>query len=227
MRGERSAIAAPSPNCGARRNGAVPDMIVLHYTAMKHAAAARDWLCNPESQVSAHYLIARDGTLWQLVDEEARAWHAGAGAWGECTDVNSRSIGIELDNDGRAPFAAPMMDRLEELMRGIMRRWRITPARVVAHSDIAPTRKIDPGHHFDWRRLARQDLSVWPEPAVPGDVWDDLRKAGYRWADGQEDAVLRAFRSRFRPGAADCGGAPDQADAALAAGLAARFPCDG
>ncbi|WP_089883581.1 N-acetylmuramoyl-L-alanine amidase [Citreimonas salinaria] len=200
-------------------------MIVLHYTAMKDAVAARDWLCNPESQVSAHYLIGRDGTLWQMVDEDARAWHAGAGAWGACADVNSRSIGIELDNDGATPFAAPLMDRLEDLLRGIMRRWSIPSARVVAHSDIAPGRKIDPGRRFDWRRLALQDLSVWPEPATPGDAWVDLRRAGYRWAEGQEDAVLGAFRSRFRPDATALGGAPDRVDAALAAGLAAGFPC--
>ncbi len=225
MRGEASAIAAPSPNFGDRRDGATPDMIVLHYTAMKDAVSARDWLCNPESQVSAHYLIGRDGTLWQMVDEDARAWHAGAGAWGACTDVNSRSIGIELDNTGAVPFAASLMDRLEDLLRGVMGRWRIEPARVVAHSDTAPGRKIDPGRRFDWRRLARSGLCVWPEAGAPGDPWVDLHRIGYRWANGQRDAVLEAFRSRFRPEAAGRGGAPDAVDAALAAGLATRFPC--
>jgi N-acetylmuramoyl-L-alanine amidase len=225
VRGEPGAIAAPSPNAGDRRDGARPDMILLHYTAMADAPAARDWLCAPESQVSAHYLVGRDGTLWQLVCETRRAWHAGAGAWGAVGDVNSRSIGIELDNDGATPFAAPLMDRLEALLRGVMARWEIAPDRVLAHSDTAPGRKIDPGPRFDWARLARGGLAVWPDVAEPGDFHDDLRAFGYRWQPGNEAAVLHAFRMRFRPSAAARADGPDRQDARLAAALARRYPC--
>lgn len=115
-------------------------------------------LCSPEHEVSAHYLIARDGRVYQLVAEDARAWHAGAGCWAGQSDVNSHSIGIELDNDGAAPFAAPLMDALEALLRDIMARRGISPQNVLAHSDTAPGRKIDPGPKFDWRRLQRQGL---------------------------------------------------------------------
>ena len=158
------ALTHPSPNFGPRRDGARPVLVVLHYTAMAIAQAALDRLCDPEAEVSAHYLIAADGTLCSLVAEEKRAWHAGAGAWGGIADVNSRSIGIELDNDGASPFPAPLMTTLEALLAGILDRWRIGPAGVIAHSDMAPGRKSDPGPRFDWQRLARGGLAVWPAP---------------------------------------------------------------
>jgi len=125
---------------------------------MQSAGDALERLSDPAYEVSAHYLIARDGTVYQLVDEELRAWHAGAGQWGAITDINSHSIGIELDNDGASPFAAPMMAALELLLKAIMHRWSISPSGVLAHSDTAPLRKIDPGPRFDWARLARQGL---------------------------------------------------------------------
>src|SRR5690606_35918468 len=112
---------------------------------MASAEAALARLCDPVAEVSAHYLIGRDGRIWQLVEEEARAWHAGTGEWRGRGDVNSRSIGIELDNDGRSPFAAPLMDALEALLPGILARWSIPTHGVIAHSDFAPARKIDPG----------------------------------------------------------------------------------
>ncbi len=196
-------------------------MVVLHYTAMSSAEEARDWLCNTEAQVSAHYVLAEDGRLWQLVDEDARAWHAGAGGWGDTQDVNSRSIGIEISNTGRQPFPEPQMAVLEGLLAGILSRWSIPAHRVVAHSDTAVGRKIDPGPHFDWRRLALQGLSVWPEPATPGQFEKDAARFGYHWQSGQEDALLDAFRLRFRPWAT---GLLDETDRALMAGLAARWP---
>lgn len=119
--------------------------MVIHYTAMKSAAAALNTLCNPDTQVSAHYLIAPDGEVLSLVPEDLRAWHAGAGRWGSVTDVNSRSIGIELANNGFTPFASAQMDALTELLKGIRARWDIRPERVIGHSDMAPGRKIDPG----------------------------------------------------------------------------------
>ncbi|MYM56584.1 N-acetylmuramoyl-L-alanine amidase [Thalassovita mangrovi] len=198
-------------------------MIVLHYTAMVSAEAALERLCDPCTEVSAHYLIGEQGQLWQMVDEEMRAWHAGAGAWGGVRDVNSRSIGIELSNLGTHPFSEPQMAVLEALLPGIMARWQIPPERVIAHSDMAPERKCDPGPRFDWRRLAWQGLSVWPDPGAPGDFAADAARFGYAVGDFGEAAVLNAFRDRFRPRAT---GALDDTDRALMAALAARFPVD-
>lgn len=213
----------PSPNCGNRRGGLRPSLVVLHFTAMASATEARARLCDPVAEVSAHWLIDRDGRAEQLVDESLRAWHAGAGAWAGAGDVNSRSIGIELQNTGAEPFAEPQMAALEALLSAILARWGIAPQGVIAHSDMAPDRKADPGPRFDWRRLARQGLSVWPEPGrPPGDLAADLRRFGY--PDLTEDLLLRAFRLRFRPWAT---GPRDATDAALAADLAARFAVDG
>lgn len=204
---------------------------------MTQAQEAVRWLCAPEAQVSAHYLIARTGGITRMVPEHARAWHAGAGSWGTCLDVNSASIGIELDNDGLSPFAAPLMDALEGLLSEIMARWSLPPQAVIGHSDLAPGRKIDPGGRFDWRRLARSNLAVWPEvPAeLPASITDE--PDGGASADGfaadlarfgmtcpVSDAVrLAAFRSRFRPGAT---GPLDRADRALAHVLARDWPVD-
>ena len=215
-------LSHPSPNFGERRGGATPHLIVLHYTAMDSAGAALDRLCDPSAEVSAHYLIGQDGAVASLVREDQRAWHAGAGGWGACTDVNSASIGIELDNDGASPFSARLMDALEGLLDDVMNRWGIKPEGVIAHADMAPHRKSDPGPRFDWRRLSRGGRSVWPAPADPALPFDDLaRRFGY--PDEAPDAVLAAFRARFRPGAT---GPVSEADRALAADLANRFPVD-
>ncbi len=216
----------PSPNVGARRLAALPDMVVLHHTAMESAEAALQRLCETEppaglSPVSCHYLIAEDGRLWQLASEADRAWHAGAGQWGGVTDVNSRSIGIELANPAPNPFAEAQMARLEWLLPQILERWSIPPERVIGHSDMAPERKSDPGPKFDWRRLARQGLSIWPDDRAEeqGDAWADLRRIGYPEAD--REALLAAFRMRFRPGAR---GPLSREDRIAARDLARRFP---
>ncbi|MEM1387889.1 MAG: N-acetylmuramoyl-L-alanine amidase [Pseudomonadota bacterium] len=199
-------IAHPSPNFGERRNGATPRFIVLHYTAMASAQAALERLCDPDAEVSAHYLIGRDGTAWQLVDERKRAWHAGAGAWGACTDINSNSIGIELDNSGDCPFAEPLMARLEALMQAIMARHGIAADGVIGHSDMAPGRKVDPGPRFDWLRLEQQGLAaprgIHPDPenATMDRFRSRARAVGYT-ADVGDEALLSAVRLRFRPGA--------------------------
>ncbi|WP_177172677.1 N-acetylmuramoyl-L-alanine amidase [Loktanella sp. DSM 29012] len=197
-------------------------MIVLHYTAMADHAAAARVLCDPAREVSAHYLIGTDGEVLALVPEDQRAWHAGAGRWGCVTDVNSRSIGIEMSNIGTCPFAAAQMDALCDLVAGIMGRWNIPAHRVIGHSDMAPGRKIDPGARFDWRRLALEGLSIWPERATPGDFRADLARFGYT-ADVDDDTLLAAFRLRFRPRHT---GPLDDTDRALAADLAARFGVD-
>ena len=213
----------PSPNFGPRRDGAVPDLVVLHYTAMESCDAARDRLCDPQAEVSAHYLISETGTCWQLVEEDMRAWHAGAGQWGDVTDVNSRSIGIELANTGAHPFSEPQMAALETLLRDIMQRHSIAPERMIAHSDMAPDRKYDPGPRFDWRRLAMSDLSIWPQKSDKEiEFTDSAYQFGYS-TEASENDILQAFRSRFRPWD---DGPLDTTDCTLMADLAQRFPFD-
>ncbi len=193
----------PSPNFGARRNGLTPSMIVLHYTAMTSAAAALARLCDSGAQVSAHYLIGSDGTVWQMVREDMRAWHAGAGEWAGLDDINSRSVGIELDNRGDHPFAEPQMRALEGLLPRIMARQSIGAGGVIGHSDLAPGRKCDPGPRFDWARLARLGLAsaigtgADSEPDV--DRFRNLaRNAGFT-APASDEVLLNAVRLRFRP----------------------------
>ncbi|MFN4099358.1 MAG: N-acetylmuramoyl-L-alanine amidase [Pararhodobacter sp.] len=212
-------IRHPSPNQGPRRDGLQPALVVLHYTEMVSAEAALDRLCDPAAQVSSHYLIGRDGRVWQLVDEDQRAWHAGAGEWLGASDVNSRSIGIELDNDGKSPFSAPLMNALEPLLAGILTRWAIPPAGVIAHSDMAPGRKIDPGPRFDWRRLGRQGLALWP--ATMGDPQAPLNASLDALGYPEVPPALRlaAFRLRFRPGQTGPEDAIDRARAEAAARL--------
>lgn len=213
----------PSLNFGPRRAGAVPDMIVLHYTAMPSCAEARARLCDPAAEVSAHYLISEAGVVEALVPEELRAWHAGAGAWGAVRDVNSRSIGIELANGGGLPFPEPQMAALEALLADVMRRWSIPAHRVIGHSDMAPGRKGDPGARFDWRRLALAGFSVWPEEDAATEMTfpDAARRFGY--PNVADDLLLAAFRLRFRPMAT---GPLDAIDVAMAANLARRFAVD-
>ncbi|MBC7131727.1 MAG: N-acetylmuramoyl-L-alanine amidase [Roseovarius sp.] len=203
-------------------------MIVLHHTAMDSAEAALARLCDRGAEVSAHYLICARGTVWRLVPEALRAWHAGAGRWGRVGDVNSRSIGIELANTGTHPYCAPQMAALRGLMVGIMARWQIPPERVIAHSDMAPARKSDPGPRFDWRALAREGLSVWSEATVQGaGTWGaflrDAGRFGYDIGANRPETVLAAFRLRFRP---HVSGPLDGTDCARIADLAARFPVD-
>ncbi|APG47563.1 N-acetylmuramoyl-L-alanine amidase [Phaeobacter porticola] len=206
----QGAIWHPSPNFGARRDGLRPHLVVLHYTAMDSSAAALGRLCDPQWEVSAHYLIGGDGTLWQMVREADRAWHAGAGEWCGQTDINSRSIGIELDNRGNHPFSAPQMTRLETLLSAILQRWNISPTGVIGHSCMAPGRKSDPGPRFDWARLARQGLAA-PVPEVTGaappiaqasgarmDRFRTLARARGFTADVDDNTLLQAVRLRFR-----------------------------
>lgn len=199
--------------------------MVLHFTGMGTAQAALDRMCDPESEVSAHYQINATGAVLRLVPESERAWHAGRGCWAGIDDVNSHSIGIELDNDGDHPFAAAQMAALEPLLAGILQRHGIPPCRVIGHSDMAPDRKCDPGPRFDWRRLARSGLAVWPrtgsgrrpDPAL-------FRKAVTRFGydpDLDDDLLLWAVRLRFRAGA---GGPLDRTDMALATALAKIDP---
>ena len=207
----------PSPNHGPRPHGARPTLIVIHATNMVDAASARARLCDPASEVSCHWLISDDGATEQLVDEARRAWHAGAGSWRGGADVNSRSIGIELANPMYRPFTEPQMAALERLLGEVMSRWNIAPDAVIAHSDMSPDRKDDPGPRFDWARLARQGLACAAEPDEERPLTESLDAAGYPPAP--HDARLRAFRLRHRPWAT---GPEHPEDRRLAAGLVPR-----
>jgi len=221
------ALWQASPNFGPRRNGLQPDLIVLHYTEMASCQDAVTRLCDPVAEVSAHYVISETGELIQLVCDEDRAWHAGAGTWRGLGDVNSRSIGIELCNTGKTPFSARQMDRLEALLTDLMDRWSIPAQGVIGHSDFAPLRKADPGRRFDWRRLALSGLSVWPDATSPRDT-DFMTNAaafGYPTEHG-EAAILEAVRQRFRPMAAGSSAPADATDRAIIANLASRFGID-
>ncbi len=162
-------VERPSPNHDARPDGQAVDILLLHYTGMKSAEAALARLCDPAAKVSAHYVIDEDGTLTRLVDEARRAWHAGVSSWAGDSGVNARSIGIELVNPGHEfgyrPFPAPQMAALTALARDILARHAIPPQRVLGHSDVAPTRKQDPGELFDWEALAAAGIGLWPPRA--------------------------------------------------------------
>lgn len=158
---------AASPNFDARRN--LPDMLVLHYTGMRTAEAAIARLRDPDAKVSAHYVVDEDGSILRLVPEERRAWHAGRGVWQGETDVNAASIGIEIVNPGHEfgyrDFPEAQVQAVIALVADIRTRWSIPDARFIAHSDLAPDRKEDPGELFPWKRLAREGHGLWFEPA--------------------------------------------------------------
>lgn len=214
-----------SPNHDARPGTGTVDLLLLHYTGMTTAAEAIDRLCDPAAKVSAHYVVEEDGTVWRLVDESRRAWHSGDSFWQGTRDVNGASIGIELVNPGHEwgyrAFPDAQMTAVEVLCRGIIGRHPIPPDRVVGHSDVAPSRKQDPGELFDWPRLARAGIGVWPAPSSGGaslpsnplsEIQAALRSIGYRVPqtgilDEETRAVLAAFQRRFRPRC--CDGTPD------------------
>lgn len=156
----------PSPNCDSREGQQV-DMLVLHYTDMATAKEALERLCDPAAKVSAHYLVEEDGNVHALVAEEMRAWHAGVSAWRGNTNINQRSIGIEIANPGHRlgyrPFPKPQMEAVAALCKEILSRHDIPARNIVAHSDVAPTRKKDPGELFDWKWLAGLGVGLWPE----------------------------------------------------------------
>jgi N-acetylmuramoyl-L-alanine amidase len=235
-----------SPNFGPRLPGVAIDTLVLHYTGMNSAREALDRLCDPAAEVSAHYLVEEDGAVWRLVDEERRAWHAGISVWKGESNLNDRSIGVEIVNPGHEfgyrPFPAPQMAAVAALCRDNLDRRPIPAARVLGHSDIAPMRKRDPGELFDWAGLAAQGIGVWPAAPGPIPVSDPgadedsavagavaaLAAIGYdiegRSAGRAVDpdaallAAITAFQRRFRPSRVD--GAPDAETCALIAAVA-------
>jgi len=231
-----------SPSHGERIGCASADMIVLHYTGLPTGAAeaawradpggeALKWMCDPRAQVSAHYLVLEEGAILQLVPEARRAWHAGLSSWLGESDVNSLSIGIEIVNPGHAAglpeFPPAQIDAVIALCRDVTQRRRVPPARVLAHSDVAPGRKVDPGERFPWGELARAGVGHYIEPAPisegptpwpslgPGDEGQPVRALqamfalyGYGLAltgvyDKATQDVVAAFQRHFRPAKVD------------------------
>jgi N-acetylmuramoyl-L-alanine amidase len=208
-----------SPNFGPRREGLRPDILLLHYTGMETAASAEAWLCDPASEVSCHYLVREDGAVVQMVRETDRAWHAGRGSWQGASDINSRSIGIEVANPGHAygypDFPDVQVEAVIALCRDIAARHSIRPERVLAHSDTAPGRKIDPGEKFPWDVLARAGVGHYVEPAaigrgryLEGEAVEQLQSmlALYGYGieitgtfDAATEVVVAAFQRHFRP----------------------------
>jgi N-acetylmuramoyl-L-alanine amidase len=229
-------VECRSPNHDAR--SAAIDMLVLHYTGMKTAEEALARLCDPAAKVSAHYTIGTDGCVYRHVPEARRAWHAGASFWAGEANVNGRSIGIELVNPGHefgyVPFTDDQIASLIELAQSIVARHAIAPARVLAHSDVAPARKTDPGELFPWPRLAEHGIGLWPNLSSPvhggggakapeGAAFAaNLARFGYGIppdVDVPLEAVIAAFQRHFRPSCID--GVADGECAAILASLLA------
>ncbi len=219
-----AAAVHPAHNREPRRGGVKPSLLILHYTGMGSAEKAIDWLSRPESGVSCHYVIDEAGQITQLVPEELRAWHAGASYWRGETDINSHSIGIEIHNPGHQQgypdFPAVQMSAVIALAKDIVRRHHIAPDNILAHSDVAPGRKIDPGEKFNWLLLAKEGLGRWVRPSPvraddpglgPGaesprivSAQEHLACYGYDveakgLLDANTEKVLKAFQLHFRP----------------------------
>jgi N-acetylmuramoyl-L-alanine amidase len=217
-----------SPNFDERTGLARPDMIVLHYTGMQFAHEALHRLCDLKARVSSHYMVMDNGSVVQLVPEAKRAWHAGVSAWGGDTDINSRSIGIEIANPGHdfgyPDFPTRQIAAVITLCRGIMTRNVVRPENVLAHSDVAPSRKQDPGEKFPWKRLSMSGVGLWVDPAPitngggglnPTDTGDrvtELQKSLIAYGYGLEPTghydvltteVVTAFQRHFRPAKVD------------------------
>lgn len=198
-----------SPNYNERPNNNIK-FIILHYTEMTFDNAI-DRLCDPESNVSAHYIIKDSGEIFNLVPEEKRAFHAGKSYWKGTEQINDSSIGIELDNLGNQPFTQNQMQSLIKLCKAIQRKYNILPENILAHSDIAPDRKIDPGIYFDWEMLNKNGIGLWPKNLInqstleyknPYIIQTSLKKLGYKIDitskfDKQTSYVTRAFQLHF------------------------------
>ena len=228
-------VSHPSPNFGDRPDGCPIDILVLHYTGMQSGEAALERLCDPKSSVSSHYLIEEDGRIFRLVDEDKRAWHAGLGIWQDCCDVNSHSIGIEIVNPGHEfgyrPFPEIQIRSVIDLTQDILARHYIPASRVIAHSDMAPNRKEDPGELFPWHHLAENGIGLWPghqdfseispgNSASPDEFHVLLTAIGYGPTDSDEDKTKRtiAFQRHWRQN--DISGKVDDECLAIATTLA-------
>ena len=240
------AVVRASPNFGERRDRLAPEIIILHYTGMTTGAGAEDWLCNPASEVSSHYLVHEDGRVVQMVREKDRAWHAGKSFWRGVTDINSQSIGIEIVNPGHQlgykAFPRRQVASVIALCQGIIARHGIRPEMVLAHSDVAPGRKIDPGEKFPWAALARAGIGHFVRPARhrngaalrvgdAGEGVERLQSMLARYGYGMEitgnydqatATVAAAFQRHFQPSKVD--GVADRATVETLRRLLAALP---
>ena len=200
-------IDRPSPNFENRPAETDLDLLILHYTGMQSAEASLARLCDPVAKVSAHYLIDEDGTLYRLVDEEKRAWHAGVSHWAGEEDINSCSLGIELQNPGHEfgyrAFPDAQITVLIELCADILSRHTIPAKRIIGHSDVAPERKEDPGELFDWRRLADASIGRLPENTDGNDAMSEQEARVRLTAIGYDPTIplsdiLTAFQRHYR-----------------------------
>ena len=196
-------IKRPSPSFGARKDGKTARFVVLHFTAMESAEAACERLCDPEIEVSAHYLVAENGDVISMVDDAHRAWHAGAGYWAGETDMNSASIGIEIDNNGAQPFKEPQYQALIALLKSLQSRHAIAPKDVIGHQDMAISRKFDPGPWFDWHRLDLAGVTAPPKAQVYKDKSEQgfLEMAASAGYDGNAEFADLLMTIRMRHGA--------------------------
>ena len=211
-----SFIDRPSPNFDERKGDGKVTMLVIHYTGMKSLPEVLDKLADPASKVSAHYVIAEDGTIYKMVDESKRAWHAGVSHWQGEGDVNSRSVGIEVMNNGDRDFTPKQLTALALLSQDIIARHGLRPNNVVGHSDVAPDRKDDPGPYFPWHKFSKINIGHWPEPTLrdkfraaaaahkPKELRKLFQKAGYgvdAFGDNKPtiEQLTRAFQSRYEP----------------------------
>lgn len=213
-------VDRPSPNFN-ERGGQSVQFLVIHYTAMATAEDAIKRLSDPAAAVSAHYVVDNDGTIYRLVSEDKRAWHAGVSFWDGHSNLNASSVGIEIANDGVSPYPEAQMKAVIALSNDIASRHKLRAFYVVGHSDIAPDRKDDPGALFDWKRFAETKLGVWPAPTkddyTRSKSWTDkqvlqnLIRLGY--ASGPTlDVLVTAFQRHYQPEVFGTGGKPGTAD---------------
>jgi N-acetylmuramoyl-L-alanine amidase len=211
-----------SPNVEPRRGNHKPTILLIHYTGMRSAEIARAWLCNPQSRVSCHYLVDEAGRIVQMVDESMRAWHAGLASWKRERDINSASVGIEVQNPGHSmgypDFPEPQVRAVGDLCRDIITRHAIRSELVLGHSDVAPGRKVDPGEKFDWRSMHAMGVGHWVEPAhldegdglrvgAEGEAVEALQRSLHDYGygigvsgryDAGTETVVKAFQRHFR-----------------------------
>ena len=199
-----------SPNFNKSRDMGLLDAIIIHYTGMQNSESALNYLCNKKSEVSSHYFINEEGQIFQLVDDFNIAWHAGVSKWLKRKNLNATSIGIELVNPGHEHgykvFSEKQYESLEQLIKLLFSKYNIKKDWVLGHSDIAPSRKLDPGENFDWHRLARKGLSIWPDKifSVPDDLKSNqllhnlLSDIGYDVKNYFKPSLI-AFKRRFIP----------------------------
>ena len=205
-------ISCPSPNFDERTDGQNPSMIIIHYTGTQTADEARDIFLSPAAagqygRVSPHYMIGENAEIYKFIDENKRAWHAGRASWGDCTDINSSSIGIEIWNTGHEfdfeDFIPAQINSLIELINDIRTRWDIPNKNILGHSDVAPGRKLDPGEKFPWHKLAKAEIGLMPQNSESTDgegidFFSTLRDYGYTFTDDKH-VLLSEFRRHFLP----------------------------